>query len=143
MLNDYQNKGIKSWTIKDVENYFHDITTSNGEKTLRVITSDALSDSEDLQLQSLITNWYLKKDLKRKDSLIEDLIKTIKLKTECEDFILQVYIPTGENEICFGVRFEAIFRQGILQVGVGSFQECLLTGINNWLFGFCCWYLVF
>lgn len=132
-MNDYQNKGIKSWTVKDTENYFKDILNDDKEEKLRVITSQDLNDEEDLALQSIIAQWYYKENLKRKDNFIEDLLKTIKFHTQCNDFLLQIYIPIGTDEMCFGLKFEAIERGGIIQVGVGSFQECVLKGLNNYL----------
>lgn len=132
-MNNYQNKGIKSWTTTDTENYFKDLLENNNKESLRVITSKELTDEEDLELQSLIATWYFKENLKRSDNLIEDLLKTIKFHTDCKDFLLQIYIPVGKDEMCFGLKFEAIERKGIIQIGVGSFQECILKGLNNYL----------
>lgn len=133
ILNNYQNKGIKSWTVKDTEDYFHDILNEEEQEKLRVITSKDLSDEEDLNLQCLVAQWYLKKDVRRKDNFIEDLLKTVTLHTKCNDFLIQVYIPVGNDEICFGLKFEGIIRSGIIQIGAGSFQECMLKGLNQYL----------
>lgn len=132
-MNNYQNKEIKSWTTTDTEDYFKDLLKNNKQNILRVMTSKELTDAEDLELQSLIASWYFKENLKRSDNFIEDLLKTIKFHTDCKDFILQLYVPLGKEEMCFGLNFEAIERQGIIQIGVGSFQECLLKGLNNYL----------
>lgn len=132
-MNDYQNKGIKSWTVKDTEEYFKDILTDDDQEKLRVITSKDLNDQEDLALQSVVAEWYFKKDLKRTDLFIEDLLKTVKLHTNCNDFLVQIYVPIGKDDMCFGLRFEAISRKGSIQIGIGSFQECILKGVNNYL----------
>lgn len=130
---EYKNKPIKSWTTKDTEDYFHDILNDDEKEKLRVITSKELSDEEDLNLQSLVAKWYFEKNLKRKDNFLEDLLKTAKLHTKCNDFLLQVYVSVGNDEICLGLKFEAIVRSGIIQIGIGPFQECMLKGLNNYL----------
>lgn len=132
-MNNYQQKPIKSWTVKDTEDYFKDILNKNIKEKLRVITSQDLTDEEDLNLQAVIGQWYQKENLKRKDTMIEDLLKIVNTHTECNDFLLQVYIPIGEDEMCFGLKFDAIARDGIIQIGVGAFQEYILKGLNNYL----------
>lgn len=133
MPNTYQNKKLQSWTIKDTENYFQDILNNNESNELRVMTSKDLTDEEDLQLQRLIANWYFQKDLDRHDNFIEGLLKTIKLHTQYNDFLIQVYVPVGNEDVCFGLKFESIIREGIIQIGVGSFHDCVLRGVNNYL----------
>lgn len=132
-MNDYQNKKITSWTVQDTENYFEDILNTEEKEIIRVITSKDLNDEEDLALQSTIAQWYFQKDLKRTDNFLEDLLKKLKENTQYNDFLIQTYIPIGTDEMCFGLKFEAIERSGIIQVGVGSFQECILKGVNNYL----------
>lgn len=133
MLKNYQNKKLQSWTIKDTEDYFQDILNNNEGDSLRVMTSKDLTDEEDFQLQSLIANWYFQPNLKRTDNFLEDVLKNVKLHTKYNDFFIQVYVPVGQEDVCFGLKFEAIIREGIIQIGVGSFHECMLKGLNHYL----------
>lgn len=133
MLNTYQNKKLPSWTIKDTEDYFKDILKANDDDNLRVMTSKDLTDEEDLQLQRLIANWYFKVDLRRTDNFIESLLKNIKEHTKYNDFLIQVYVPVGHEDVCFGLKFESIIRDGIIQIGTGAFQDCVLKGVNHYL----------
>lgn len=132
-MNNYENKGIKSWTVKDTEEYFKNILNDDQQDKLRVITSEELDDQEDLDLQAIVATWYFKQDLKRTDEFLEELLKKVKKHTVCNDFLVHIYVPIGNEDMCFGIKFEAIAKEKNIQIGFGSFQGCMLKGLNSYL----------
>lgn len=132
-MNNYCTKKLNSWTIKNTEDYFKDILNSENKENFRIVTSKELTEKEDLKLQSLIAEWYFKENLVRTDNLLVDLLKTIKLETHCNDFIIQAYVPLDSEDVCFGLKINAKVQQGILEVGCNMFEESILKGLNNYL----------
>ena len=134
-MKSYQNKGIRSWNKKDTEKYFRDIlsNTQDQEEKFRVVTSKDLSDDEDLNMQRLIAEWYFKENLERKDNFLEDLFKTIKLHTLCQDFLIEVYVPIGKDDMFFGMKFQGIAIKNDVQVAEHDFHNCMLIGLNKYL----------
>lgn len=129
-MKNYETKKLKNWSLTDVEDYFNDL--KNEDSTLRVMTSEEITDTQDLNLQLFIADWYFKKT-KREDNLIEDILKTIKFKSKCNDFLINIYFPFGEDDFCMPLKFQAISRDGIIQIGMGPFHDAILKGFNKYL----------
>lgn len=129
-MKNYETKQLKNWSLNDVEDYFKDLSDEKSE--LRVMTSEDITDNQDLMLQLFIANWYFKKT-KRDDNLIEDLLKTIKFNSKCNDFLINIYFPLGEDDFCMPMKFQAIVRDGIIQIGMGPFHDAILKGFNKYL----------
>lgn len=129
-MKNYETKQLKSWSLEDVEEYFKDIIKEQSD--LRVMTSEDLTDNQDMSLQLFIANWYFQKT-KREDNLIEDLLKTIKFKSECNDFLISIYFPFGEEDFCMPMKFQAISRHGVIQIGMGPFHDAIIKGFNKYL----------